>query len=297
MLLGFWCVLAMLGDDQRLPVCPGILAAPNSAALKSLVDRSINYVPQAQAEVRPFVIGQVLGPEPFGQRSLQKVRMLRSMFADYGCTTQSLVVLAYSAVSSGMTVAPASNQWQVAMSGPAEFVKAVPAEARPALDAASLLLLFGHGSRGNACSLDVGAFQDVKMDGKVVMCGDCFSAAAPGNSGKSASSEGRDATLPPPEGESFAMRAVENGAVVVYAHMAENAGFPHLFPVLEGWMDGLPVGEAYQRLVNALMGFHHFTVADLSSPDAANLNSLLYVVIGDPAFQPLAKMTPHTPLR
>ena len=92
----------------------------------------------------------------------------------------------------------------------------------------------------------------------------------------------------------MAMRAVENGAVVVYAHMAENAGFPHLFPVLEGWMDGLPVGEAYQRLVNALLDYERKTVADLSSQDAAKLNSLLYVIIGDPALQPLVKTTPRT---
>jgi hypothetical protein len=294
MLLGFWCVLAMLGDDQRLPVCPGILAAPNAAAFKSLIDRSIDYHPQSEAEVRPFVIGQVLGPMPFGQRSLQKVRMLRNLFADYGCTTHSLVTLASSAVSSGMTVAPANNQWQAAMKGPAEFIKAVPAEARPALDAASLLLIFGHGSRGNVSSLEVGAFQDVKMAGKVVMCGDCFSAAAPAKSGKPASGKGRDATPPSPERDSFAMCAVENGAVVVYAHMVENAGFPHLYPVLEGWMEGLPVGEAYQRLVNALIGFEHLTVADLSSRDPANMNSLLYVIIGDPALQPLTKMTPRT---
>ena len=110
--------------------------------------------------------------------------------------------------------------------------------------------------------------------------GDCFSATA------------KEAKPPQREGESFAMRAVQNGAVVVYAHMAENAGFPHLFPVLENWMDGLTVGEAYQRQINALIAFNHPTVADLSSHDAATLNSLLYVIIGDPALQPLAKMTP-----
>ena len=93
------------------------------------------------------------------------------------------------------------------------------------------------------------------------------------------------------------MSAVENGAVVVYAHMALNAGFPHLFPVLEGCMDGLPVGEAYQRLINALIDFQQLTSAELSSRDVAKLNNLLYVIIGDPALQPLAKMTPlNTPI-
>ena len=293
MLLGFWYVLAMLGDDQRLPVCPGILAAPNAAAFEALIDHSINYHPQMKTELRPFVIGQVMNRTPNGQRSLQKVRMMNNLFAEYGCATQSLVTLAYSAVSSGVTVAPANNQWQVAMSGPGEFVKVFPAEARPALDAASLLLMFGHGSPGNACSMDVGAFNDVRMLGKVVMCGDCYSAASPAKAGKPASGAGRQAAHALPEGENFALRAVENGAVVFYAHMVENAGFPHLFPVLECWMDGLPVGEAYQRLLNALMGYEHLTVADLSSRSVMKLNSLLYVIVGDPALQPLEKMKPH----
>ena len=252
-LLGFWCVLAMLGDDQRLPVCPGILAAPNAAALEALVNRSIDYHPQADSELRPFVIGQVLSRAPSGQRSLQKVRMMCNLFAEYGCTTHSLVTLAHSAVSSGVTVAPANNQWQAAMSGAREFVKAVPAEARPALDAASLLLMFGHGSLAMLAAWTLEFAGDVKMIGKVVMCGDCFSAGGSGESGKPAFGAGREATVPSPEVENFALRTVENGAVVVYAHMMENAGFPHLFPVLEGWMDGLPVGEAYQRLLNALM--------------------------------------------
>jgi len=91
------------------------------------------------------------------------------------------------------------------------------------------------------------------------------------------------------------MRAVENGAVVVYAHMAENAGFPHLFPVLEAWMDGLTVGEAYQRLINALIAFDGISSDAQSARKVADTNGLLYVIIGDPALQPLVKMTPATP--
>ena len=82
------------------------------------------------------------------------------------------------------------------------------------------------------------------------------------------------------------MRAVQNGAVVAFAHLRENAGFPHLYPVLEGWMNGLTVGEAYQRLLNAL-------VAEGGIQPGAN--PLLYVVIGDPALQPLEKMAPIKP--
>jgi hypothetical protein len=277
MVLGMWYVLTKLSDDQQLPVFPGILAAPNQTAFQTLIDRSIDYRPQTTAQVRPFVMGQVLGPEPFGQRSLQKVRMMRNLFAGYGCSTRSLILLAYSAVERGVAVAPATDQWQAAMNGPNQNIPAIPPDARPALDDASLLLMFGHGNPGTMCSLDTSAFRDVRMTGKTVMCGDCFSAAS---SSVSASDE------------SFALRAVDNGADVVYAHMRENAGFPHLFPVLEAWMDGLTVGEAYQRLINALLAFNGLSGDTLISGDMEETNSLLYVIIGDPALQPLAKMIP-----
>jgi hypothetical protein len=294
MLLGIWSALAGLSDDQRVPVFPGILAAPSQTAFNSLVDRSINYRPQAAAQLRPFVMGQVLGPRPFGQRSLQKVRMMRNLFADYGCTTHSLVILASTAVQMGVTIPPATNQWQVAMSGTGPSIKTIPSAARPALDDASLLLMFGHGTRGTACSLDVSAFHDVPMTGKIVMCGDCFSAAS-AQTGIWPATDGPGDKPLQQKDESFAMRAVENGAAVVYAHMRENAGFPHLFPVMEAWMEGLTVGEAYQRLINALIAFSGTSADDLVSRDVVKSNTLLYVIIGDPALQPLAKMTLATP--
>lgn len=288
-LLGMWSVLTALSDDGRLPVCPGILAAPGPAALDALVERSIHYQPRPAAQVRPFVMGQVIGPQAYGQRSLQKVRMMRNLFADYGRTTHSLVTLADSAVKMGVQVAPAPDQWQAAMSAAGRNIPAIPAPALPALNDASLLLLFGHGSPDTECCLDVSAFGEVSMTGKIVMSGNCFSAAPAG-----AATDGPDRPAGTKAGESFAMLAVDQGAVVVYAHLRENAGFPHLFPVLEGWMDGLSVGESYQRLLNALLAYNNATPAVFGAAGRAEAeaNALLYVVIGDPALQPLAKMTP-----
>jgi hypothetical protein len=291
MLLGMWYVLTMLSDDQQLAVFPGILVAPDQTAFNALIDRSINYHPQAVAQMRPFVMGQVIGPKPFDQRSLQKVRMMRNFFADYGCTTHSLVILTYKAVKEGVTVAPATDQWQAAINEPSLSIKTIAPEVRPTLDDASLLLMFGHGNPGIACSLAVSAFHDVKMAGKIVLCGDCYS-AAPAESDDSPVSYGPNGQPIQRNDESFAMRAVENGSVVVYAHMRENFGFPHLFPVLEAWMDGLTVGEAYQRQINALIAFNDFSAHDLIARDIEDVDSLLYVIIGDPALQPLEKMTP-----
>ena len=94
---------------------------------------------------------------------------MRNLFASYGSTMRSLVVLADTAVERGVTVAPVPEQWQVAMSEPGQFVKTIPAAVWPALDEAKLLRLFGHGNPGTVCSLEVSAFRDVKMTDKIVI--------------------------------------------------------------------------------------------------------------------------------
>jgi hypothetical protein len=286
MLTALWDVLAGLDDKHSLAAFPGLLVAPDQESFAALVDRSIAYHPQPVAQVRPFVMGQVMGPMPPGMRSLQKVRMMRNLFAEFGRPASSLVIRAYSAVQSDTTVAPAPNEWQVDMDGPGQYVKTIPAPAKPALDDASLLLMYGHGVPGMACSLDVGAFHDVKMTGKVVLCGACYSAGNANPNSPPATGGSFEGQPAGQREESFALRAVQNGAVVVFAHLRENEGFPHLYPMLEGWMNGLTVGEAYQRLLNAL-------IAEGGVQPGAN--RLLYVVIGDPALQPLEKMTPVKP--
>jgi hypothetical protein len=279
MLLGMWTVLGSLGDDQRVAVFPGILAAGNSTALGALVDRSIHYQPRTAEELRPFVMGQVLGPLPFGMRSLQKVRMMRNYFSGFGCNVHSLLVLADTALARGVTIAPVADEWQVSMNGPGQFVRDLPAGALSSLDRASLLVMFGHGSPGTECSLDLSCFRDVTMTDEIVMSGDCDSAS-------------------PANGESFAMLAIDHGADVFYGHMRNNAGFPHLFPVLQSWTEGATVGEAYQRLINGLIDYEGISPGDLSSDDnipgqsrVGDGNNFLYVVIGDPALRPMARLS------
>jgi len=308
MLSGLWKLLSALDGKSKsqLPVFPGLLIAPNQAAFESLIERSINYKPQPASRVRPFIVGQVTSPQPHDMRALQKVRMMRNMFADYGCPAQSLVVRSYNAVQAGATVAPVPNEWQAEMTAPRQALDAIPAPAKQALDGASLLIMFGHGLPGEVCSMDVRAFRDVSMSGKIILCGDCYTAPQMvARSAPQSAQQGADGTSTPPSSpakrggpkgakgangprmspgkgidNSFAMRAVQNGAMVVFAHMRENMGFPHLFPVLENWTDGLTVGEAYQRLMNAIMAGNQRPDGDL----------LLYAIIGDPALQPFEKM-------
>jgi len=141
-----------------------------------------------------------------------------------------------------------------------------------------------------SCGVDIGAIPD-ELSPMVVLCGSCFSAApkksdfpamrqAPGGYDV----EARDA---------FAVRAVDNGACVAFGHMRLSRGFPHLYPVLQSWMRGTTVGEAYQQLINGIIDIQGTKSGSFVLSEKAEIgqqppqNILLYVVIGDPAIQPL----------
>ncbi len=251
--------------------------------------------------MRPFVIGQVVDSSPMGQRSFQKVGISRNLFNQYGCQTASLVVRTFRLrlpEGSSAGKEDGQRQWDVSAAGPHQLVAELPPVAKRALDEASLLLLFGHGAPGMTCSLDVSVFRNVKMIDKVVLCGSCFS-AFPSESDFPPVVRGADGSAIRNDRERFVMRAIENGAVAVLGHMRENSGFPHLYPVLEAWMDGLSVGEAYQRLINAILDVRGLMPGELvlregvagSEAAAMRRNPLLYVIVGDPALRPLTRMS------
>ena len=93
--------------------------------------------------------------------------------------------------------------------------------------------------------------------------------------------------------ESLAMHAIENGTTVFFGHMRLNQGFPRLYPVLHGWMAQKTVGQTYQELLNSVISMQSptlksFVVDKTEATRRLPQNSLLYVIIGDPALQPLA---------
>ncbi len=96
--------------------------------------------------------------------------------------------------------------------------------------------------------------------------------------------------------DAFVIRAIDNGAIVAFGHMRLSLGFPHLFPVLEAWMKGKSVGEAYQELMNGIierrgMEAGEFVVTgELANDRLPPQNILLQIVIGDPAIQPFEQM-------
>jgi hypothetical protein len=297
MLLGMWDVFASLGPDPQLAVFPGLLVAPNAQSFEALIEHSIHYQPQGQADLRPFVMGQVMDSSPGGQRSLQKVGILSNLFDQHGCATPSLVIRGFRARLPEGSQPSKKLQWDVSMAAPGQFVSELPPPAKRALDEASLLVMYGHGVPGMTCSLDVGAFHDVKMTNKLVLCGSCFSAYPP-ESDFPPMAGGPDGSRFRQDAERFLMRAIENGAVVTYGHMRENAGFPHMYPVLEAWMQGLTVGEAYQRQINAILAISGLAPQQLVLREGTSANAtatqrrnqLLYAIVGDPALQPLERM-------
>ena len=93
----------------------------------------------------------------------------------------------------------------------------------------------------------------------------------------------------------FAMEYLDRDAVVFFGHMRLSSGFPHLFPVLENWMQGETVGSAYQQLLNAIINMRGFRSGEFVIPTPVTQrnirqNTLLYVIFGDPALQPLVEL-------
>jgi hypothetical protein len=73
-------------------------------------------------------------------------------------------------------------------------------------------------------------------------------------------------------------------------------GFPSLAPLLEGLREGQSAGEAYQRLINAVLEYDEFkpvyaepaAVADSERVKRLErrINPFLHVLAGDPALVP-----------
>ena len=116
-----------------------------------------------------------------------------------------------------------------------------------------------------SCSVDIDALPE-DLNGKIVLSGSCFSASpwrsdlpklreAPGGY----QMEQRDA---------FVIRAVDQGAIVAFGHQRLSSGFPHLFPVLEDWLEGQSVGQAYQQLLNGLIDLQQTGPGDFMIAEA-----------------------------
>jgi hypothetical protein len=289
MLLGIWELISSLDDDPQLDAYPGILVATSAEKFAALIDRSIQYVPLTPQEFRPFSISQV--PSTSELRSLQKAGILREVFASYGYQTPTVAV--YSPAAQGAPRLEGKLFWAYEAKGPKDFLTRFPEAAAGEFNSASLLVMHGHGIPGMSCGVDIGAIPP-DLSAQIVLVGSCFS-AAPQKSDLPAMREAPGGYRVETR-DAFALRAVDSGAKVVFGHMRLNQGFPHLFPVLESWLEGLTVGQAYQELMNAIIDLQsvkpgQFAIGEgTSKDDEQSKDNLLYVIIGDPAVHPLERI-------
>lgn len=288
MVLGMWELTSTLDDDPQLDVLPGILLASSPRHLSALVDRSIRHKPQPASRLRPLAISQV--PRVEELRSLQKAGVLRKWFSRAGVATPVMAVYSRRAVEAAKL--SGTNVWNLQATSVKPFVKSFPKEAGEAFRAASLVVMHGHGVPGMSCGIDVDGLP-ADLLGKVILSGSCFS-ASPVRSDFPALRQ-VPGGYQVKKRDAFALRALDNGATVFFGHMRLSMGFPHLFPVLEAWLEGKTVGESYQQLINALIMVRGFRPGRfVVSPERASgrrvpQNLLLYVAFGDPALRPFEK--------
>jgi hypothetical protein len=301
MLIGMWKMLSTLDDDPELDVFPGLLVAPDLPSFEKLITRSMDCQPRSSEDFQAFAQCHFTDNSAGGIKSLQKVAILRKHFAKHGHGTSSLIV----AAPKVREERPLKGDDIVYAVPKRRLLQSFPAEARESLAKSALLVMFGHGSTGMSCGFSVDAFHGIDLSNKVVMAGSCWSGAPtkldfPMPRRDAAGTELEDTR------ERFLMRAIENGALVSFGHMRLNQGFSTLYPVLESWTEGKTVGEAYQRLMNALFRAEKksrldeilaLDPSDLKQPGenrrspAIPGNRLLYVIIGDPALQPFERLT------
>jgi len=289
MLLQVWELLAQLDADPQLDAYPGVLVASNPEQLARLVDQSINYNPVTKELLNPFAISQV--PTQTELRSLQKSAILRRTFGDLDLVTP--IVAVYTSRATGAPKLDGKPVWNLATTGNQRFVESFSDDIERSLGGANLVIMHGHGSPGMSCSLSISALpQD--CTGKLLLTGSCFSASpVTSDLAKMREAPGGYAIT---DEDAFVLRAVDSGAVATFGHMRFSSGFPHLYTVLESWMRGETIGESYQQLINGLIENGRFDSRSLVMDAEAikgkrqKQNVLLYVLVGDPALQPLVKL-------
>ncbi|MDB4723167.1 hypothetical protein OAF55_00325 [Akkermansiaceae bacterium] len=285
MLMGMWELFSTLDSDPELDVFPGFLMASNAKAFSKLIEQSLQHNPIPIEKLKPIAISQVLRDTE--TRSLQKAAILRQHFRKRNLETPIVAIYGKKA-----TTAPrlkGKQVWNLEAPGGGKFIESFSAELSSEFNESNLIIMHGHGVPGMSCSVDIQGIPS-NLQGKVLLTGSCFSASPK----KSDLPEMRDA----PGGytvkkrDAFILRAIDQGAIVAFGHQRLSSGFPHLYPVLENWLEGRTVGEAYQRLINGLINLKEVKSGDFIIREKTKKpaqNSLLYVVIGDPALRPFGK--------
>lgn len=288
MLLSMWELLSTIDEDPQLDCYPGILVASNADSFAKLIEQSVLHQPISNQKLKPFAINQVQSSRE--TRSLQKSGILRKHFQTARLKTP--IVAIYGPTANAAPRLEGEQVWNLTVQSKRKFIKKFPPEATAKFQESNLVVMHGHGIPGMSCSLDVDGLPE-DLTGKIILTGSCFSASpqtsdlpsmrqAPGGY----EVESRDA---------FVLRSIDNGALVSFGHQRLSSGFPHLYPVLENWLEGQTVGQAYQQLINALIEYSDTKSGGFIIGDSQKANSrlpqnrFLYVIVGDPAVQPFKR--------
>ncbi|MBI2810249.1 MAG: hypothetical protein HYX67_05410 [Candidatus Melainabacteria bacterium] len=284
--LALWEVLSEYGGGP-INVYPAFMVAPNPSSFAKLVAHSLSGESLPASSLNAFIVGQSTVASAGGARAVQKAQVVKSLISRLHGASNSVIVK----TNENIEDLPAQSEPSVTtLDGDGKRVMAITPDLQSKLANSNLMVLFGHGSPGMTCSLDVSAFRSVPLDNQIVLCGSCFS-ATPDNSDlpSIAQTNGKHSAT-------FYHRAIENGARVFYWHMHENGGFPEMFVVLNSLLHGETVGQSYQRLLNVQLKDTKvpenrwvMTPEQLANKVAIDRrNGLLYIMVGDPAAKPIS---------
>lgn len=283
-------LLSSLDDTPGLDVFPGYLIAGDPSQVGDLVDRTIAFKPIRPDQIKPASIGTIEDDGQTRYRSYQKAKVLQKMFAQQGVESPALFVVTNPALAARADFPKlGSGADEIAMmpATPQRTVFTGLSEpAAQALRGRNVLFMFGHGLPDHLCGVKVSAFAPVDFSDELVFCGSCMSASP-------TRADRADLAKHATE-KRFGMQAIENGAVMFLGHMGLCGGFPEVYPMAEHVIAGMSVGEAYQRVMNALTG--NGALPDYypsPAPRQANqrdpANTLLLILWADPALNPFKR--------
>lgn len=282
-------LLAGLDEDPSIDVFLGYLMASDPQRLAELVERTIQFRPLKPEEIKPASIGAIEDIDARRYRSYQKAKVIQKHFADAGTESPAIIVVSRKSHTErsdfpNLDVA-GGNIAMLPESERHTFDRLSP-EMIGALKGNNVLFMFGHGTADRICGAAVSAYAKVDFSNELVFCGSCMS-ASPYLADRLDLSVKKDS-------KRFAYHAMDNGAVLMLGHMGLCGGFPKVYPMSELVLEGLSTGEAYQRLMNALIGDkpipdYYPEPAPRRAARRDPANRLLYILWGDPALTPIQR--------
>ncbi len=287
-LLSLWDVFTRLDEDPYLDVYPGLLVASDAKSLSGLIEKSIGYDATKQSK-NFFGISQIFDP---GYKSFQKIEVLKGSLKKAGYTSANLTINSIPGLENRASFpAIAGNNHWVLQGSRRNPVATLPGPARKKLEKSSLTMLFGHGVPGRIVGMKVDALNPVNFSNQIILSGSCYSGVG---TATDCAMAGPVAGSLDPKLKRFSLTMIDRGAVAVFCHMRLNMGFPHVYPMLETYLENRSLGEYYQRLINAFIeGQGGFTPqwytkkTPARSAQSRKMNQFLYMQIGDPALVPI----------